>query len=157
MNAPTPNHLIMEQRLSLITLAANDLDAMRNFYEQKLGWIPEAQNKDIVFYKLNGFLFSITERKFLAELIGVSSEGSGFRGVTFAYNVPTEKEVTDIYDRLKSNGVTILKEPTVPPFGGLFFYFADVEGNILEVAYNTFIPLDDQLNATGHKSIDHIL
>ncbi|WP_164974160.1 hypothetical protein [Filimonas effusa] len=30
----------------------------------------------------------------------------------------------------------------VSRFDGLFFYFEDIEGNILETAYNVFIPLD---------------
>jgi predicted enzyme related to lactoylglutathione lyase len=47
-----------------------------------------------------------------------------------------------IYEKLKAKGVKILKVPTAPPYGGLFFYFEDVEGNIIEVAYSMFIPLD---------------
>lgn len=49
----------MEQRISVLTIGAEDLNAMKTFYEQTLGWIPVAQNKDIVFYKLNGFLLSV--------------------------------------------------------------------------------------------------
>lgn len=146
----------MEQRISVLTIGADDLEAMKNFYEQKLGWKPVAENKDIVFYKMNGFLFSIGKRKSLAGFIGIPSEGSGFRSVTLGYNVPTEQEVKDIYARLKSQGVKILKEPAVPPFGGLFFYFEDLEGNIMEIACNTFIPLDEHHNAVDHKSIDHL-
>lgn len=145
----------MEQRISVLTLGADDLEAMKKFYEEKLGWKPVAQNKDIVFYKMNGFLFSIGKRKALADLIGVPSEGSGFRSVTISYNVPTRQEVNDIHDRLKSKGVKILKEPTLLPIG-LFFYFEDIEGNIIEVAENPYIPLDEDRNAVDHKPIDHL-
>ncbi|MFY0255285.1 VOC family protein [Chitinophaga sp. 30R24] len=147
---------MMEQRISVLTIGADDLNVMKQFYEEKLGWKPIAENKDIVFYKMNGFLFSIGKRKALADFIGIPSTGSGFRTVTIGYNVSTEQEVRDIYARLKSKGVRILTAPTVPPFGGLFFYFEDVEGNIMEVAYNTFIPLDEHHNAVDHKSIDHL-
>lgn len=146
----------MEQRISVLTLGADDLGAMKHFYEDKLGWKPVAENKDITFYKMNGFLFSIGKREALAGFIGIPPEGSGFRSITIGYNVPTEQEVKDIYTRLKSKGVKILKAPTAPPFGGLFFYFEDVEGNVLEVAYNTFIPLDEHHNAIDHKPIDHL-
>lgn len=146
----------MEQRLSVITIGANDLTVMRKFYEENLGWKPVAENKDIVFYKMNGFLFSIGKRKELAGFIGISPEGSGFRSVTFGYNVSTENEVRMLYTRLKNKGVKMLNEPTAPPFGGLFFYFEDIEGNILEIAYNTFIPLDKGNNAVGHQPIDHL-
>ncbi|QNL48720.1 VOC family protein [Olivibacter sp. SDN3] len=146
----------MEQRISVLTIGADDLTAMRNFYEEKLGWNPVAVNKDIVFYKMNGFLFSIGKRKELATFIGIKPEGSGFRAVTFGYNVPTEREVGELYKQLKAKGVKMLSEPTKPPFGGLFFYFEDIEGNIIEIAYNTFIPLDKNNNAIDHKSINHL-
>jgi hypothetical protein len=129
---------------------------MKTFYEENLGWKPVAENKDIIFYQMNGFLFSIGKRKALADFIGVPPAGSGFRAVTIGYNVSTEQEVRTIYEKLKAKGVKILKAPTVPPFGGLFFYFEDIEGNIIEVAYSTFIPLDEQHNAVGHRSIDHL-
>lgn len=61
----------MEQRLSVLTIGANDLPAMRKFYEGNFGWKPVAANQDIVFYKMNGFLFSIGKRKELAGFIGV--------------------------------------------------------------------------------------
>ncbi|MGY0036613.1 VOC family protein [Pedobacter sp. NJ-S-72] len=147
---------MMEQRISVLTLGANDLQAMKKFYEENLGWKPVVENKDIVFYQMNGFLFSIGKRKDLADFIGVPTEGRGFRAVTIGYNVPTAQEVTVIYEKLKAKGVKILKAPTIPPFGGLFFYFEDIEGNIIEVAYSTFIPLDVHHNAVGHKSIDHL-
>ena len=116
----------------------------------------DTSNKDIVFYKMNGWLFSIGKRSDLATYIGISPEGSGFRSVTFGYNVFTENEVKEIYNSLKRKEVELLTEPTMPPFGGLFFYFADIEGNIIEVAYNTFIPLDKENNAIDHRPIDDL-
>ena len=88
----------MEQRISVLTIGANDLEGMRKFYESTFGWKPVAKNKDIVFYQMNGFLFSIGKRKDLATFIGVDPGGSGFRSVTFGYNVPTEEEVMSLYD-----------------------------------------------------------
>lgn len=146
----------MDQRITVLTIAADDLPAMKDFYNEKLGWKPVAENKDIVFYQMNGFLLSICKRKELASFIGINPEGSGFRGVTFGYNVSTENEVRELYKELKSKGVKLLSEPTAPPFGGLFFYFEDIEGNILEIACNAFIPLDKDNNAIGHKPIDHL-
>lgn len=105
---------------------------------------------------MNGFLLSLCDRKFLSEFIGVSPESSGSRSVVISYNLPAEAEVRALYEELKGKGVKIIKEPTVPYFGGLFFYFEDVEGNILEVAYNSLIPLDEKGNATGHKPISHL-
>lgn len=145
----------MEQRISVFTIGANDLESMKKFYSHVLGWAAVTENKDIVFYKLNGFLLSICNRKMLADFIGVDYNGQGFRSVTFGYNVNSKEEVLNVYDELKDK-VKILKEPTKPPFGGLFFYFADIEGNIIEIAYNSFITLDEKNNAVSHKPIDHL-
>jgi len=140
----------MQQRISILTIGADDLDAMKTFYGEVLGWKTVAENKDIAFYQLNGFLLSICDRKMLADFIGVDSTGQGFRSVTFGYNVERKEEVWELYKQLKDK-VKILKEPSEPPFGGLFFYFTDIE-----VAQNPFITLDANNNATGHKPIDHL-
>lgn len=146
----------MEQRISVLTIGANDLPAMRKFYEENLEWKPLVANEDIVFYKMNGFLFSIGKRRELADFIGINPEGNGFRSVTFGYNVPTEDEVKTLYGQLRDKGVKMLNEPAEAPFGGLFFYFEDIEGNIIEIACNAFIPLDKEHNAIDHKPIDHL-
>jgi catechol 2,3-dioxygenase-like lactoylglutathione lyase family enzyme len=145
----------MEQRISVLTIGADDLDAMKYFYGHVLGWVTVVENKDIAFYKLNGFLLSICDRKMLAGFIGVDHKGQGFRSVTIGYNVDSEEEVMGLYDQLKDK-VKILKTPTEPTFGGLFFYFSDIEGNIIEIAKNPFITLDRYKNAIDHKSINHI-
>lgn len=145
----------MEQRISILTIGADDLNAMKIFYGQVLGWKAVTENKDIVFYKLNGLLLSICDRKMLADFIGVDPKGQGFRSITIGYNVDTKEEVLKLYDRLKDK-VKILKEPTEPPFGGLFFYFTDIEGNIIEIAQNPYITLDSNKNAIDHRPIDSL-
>jgi hypothetical protein len=52
----------MEQRLSIITIGCDNLQSMKKFYEEKFGWHPVAENKDILFFKLNGFLFGLYGR-----------------------------------------------------------------------------------------------
>ncbi|MDL5513318.1 VOC family protein [Arenibacter sp. M-2] len=145
----------MEQRISVLTIGADDLNAMKNFYGDVLGWTTVAENKDRAFYKLNGFLLSICDKKMLADFIGVDHKGQGFRSVTIGYNVNSKEEVLKLYDQLKDK-VKILKEPTEPPFGGLFFYFTDIEGNIIEIAQNSFVTLDENNHVIGHKPIDHL-
>lgn len=143
----------MEQRISVLTLGADNLDAMKYFYGALLGWKAVADNEDIVFYQLNGFLLSICKRKSLADFIGINTERRGFSSVTLGYNVKSKAAVIDLFNQLK-NRVKILKEPTEPPFGGLFFYFTDIENNLWEVAYNPFVTFDFNKNVVGHQAID---
>lgn len=134
-----------------MTLAAEDVDAMKTFYGQVLGWTTVTENRDIAFYKLNGFLLTICDRKTLTDFIGVDHQGQGFRPVTIGYNVGSKEEVEELYYRLKDR-VKILKKPTEPPFGGLFFYFSDIEGNIIEIAYNPYVTLNrDKYSSPKHR------
>lgn len=147
----------MEQRLSIITIGADSLQAMRNFYVEKFGWKPVAENKDIIFFKLNGFLFGLYGRKEMAEFNHTSPEGSGFRPYNLAYMVDSKQKVEEIYAFMKSRGVKIVQEPATPPvIGGYYFLMADIEGNSWEVAYNVFIPLDENGNVITHKRIDNL-
>lgn len=142
----------MEQRISVLTIGADNLAAMRNFYEQVLEWQPVAQNNDIVFYQMNGFLLSLSGKQNLERFIGTSM---GSRGpITIGYNVDTEEEVQAIYHKLLGRGVKTFQPPKAPPFGGLFFYFQDIEGNILEVACNRYVTMNPDHDVTGHLPID---
>ncbi|UFH53385.1 VOC family protein [Spirosoma sp. KNUC1025] len=129
---------------------------MKQFYSEKLGWQSVAENKDIVFYKMNGFLFSLFDRTSLATGVGVAATGNGFRSLVVSCNVPSKQDVDALFGELKAKGVNILKEPQDTPFGGYFFCFADVENNVLEVAYNPYIPLDESGNVITHKNIDNL-
>lgn len=143
----------MDARMSVLTLGAQDVLAMKQFYTQVLGWPVLAENNDIVFFKLNWFLLSICNKKSFSEFIGVDFNAAVFHPLTIGYNVASKEAVQSLYDSLKEK-VNILKEPTEPPFGGAFFYFTDIEGNIIEVAYNPYVILDDDMNAIAHKPID---
>ena len=143
----------MDQRLSIITIGVDSLQAMKNCYVEKFGWKPVAENQDIVFFKLNGFLFGLYPAKKLADFATTPPEKTGFRPFTLAYMVDSKQKVIDLYNMMKGRGVKIMKEPQVPPIGGYYFLMADMEGNIWEVAYNLFMPLDEKGNVITHKHI----
>jgi uncharacterized protein len=129
---------------------------MQNFYEQQVGWQPVAANKDIVFFQLNGLLLSLFSRQQLADYLQLPPVQSGFRGFTLACNVHSRQEVGQLYQSLAAKGVPIVRKPEATFFGGYMFYFADIEGNIWEVAHNPYVPLDDKGNVITHHSINHL-
>jgi uncharacterized protein len=147
----------MEQRMSIITLGADNLQELKKFYVEKFQWKIEAEATDIVFFKLNGLLLGLYGKKDLATFVGSTTEkGNGFRALTLAYMVQSKAEVEKLYNELKFRGVRIVKEPEVPPIGGYYFLLADSEGNIWEIAYNTFMALDEKGNVIAHKNIDNL-
>ncbi|WKZ58246.1 MAG: VOC family protein [Cyclobacteriaceae bacterium] len=137
----------MEQRLTLITLGVADVNRATEFYEQKFGWKKAASsNDDITFFMLNGMMLSLFNRDSLAEDAAVSPAGTGFKGFTLAWNARSEAEVDAIVSDLKSNGVTVVKEPQHVFWGGYSGYVADVDGNLWEIAFNPFLPMDEHGN-----------
>jgi uncharacterized protein len=132
----------MEQRLNIITLGVNDLVSMTAFYQNVFGWEKsEMSNGNISFFKLNGILLGLFERKALAEDATIDHHGEGFKGFTLAYNARNEKEVDDIITDLGAKGAKIIKAPHHVFWGGYSGYVADLEENLWEVAYNPYLPL----------------
>src|SRR5882724_11744442 len=113
----------MDQRLHVITIGADSLPVMVNFYVEKLGWKPIAGNTGIVFFKVSGFLISIVQRQLLANFTGIPLEKKTASSFTFGYNVNSREEVISQYEMLKKNNVRIVKEPVEPATGACFFYF----------------------------------
>ncbi len=142
----------MEQRLTIVGLGVNDLETSNQFYEKIFGWqkLPSS-NESISFFQLNGILLSLYPREKLAEDAQVSHEGSGFKGFTLAYNTRTKEEVDSLINELETKGVTIVKEPEEVFWGGYSSYIADPDGNLWEIAFNPFLPLDENGNAVDQN------
>lgn len=133
----------MKQTLQFITLGVRDLKISRNWYVEKFGWNPFKDEDGIVFFEMNGFILSLYPTHELAEDIGVSNDGSGFRGFTLAVLKKSETEVDAVFEDLRRKGVNIVKAPQKVFWGGYSGYVADPDNNYWEIAYNPFMPADD--------------
>ena len=137
----------MEQRLTMITLGVSDLYKSTDFYESKFGWKKSnSSNEYISFFSLNGFQLALYERNELAKDATVNSDGNGFKGFTISYNVKSENEVNLLIEKLRTNGVEIIKEPQKVNWGGYSSYISDLDGNLWEIAFNPFLELDENGN-----------
>jgi uncharacterized protein len=125
----------MEQRLSLITLGTSDLERGRKFYEA-LGWTTgAAPDDDVVFFQAGGMVVALWDRAKLAE-DSAMKEGSGWGGITLAYNTRSAKEVDDVIEEARAAGATIGREPGDTFWGGHSAVFIDPDGYPWEVAHN---------------------
>ncbi|WP_018608555.1 VOC family protein [Uliginosibacterium gangwonense] len=126
----------MQARISLITLGVADLERARDFYK-KLGFpvMPESNDK-VVFMGLNGLWLSLYPREALAEDVGCSATGSGFRGITLAHNVRSKEEVGHVLAQAEAAGGRIVKPAQDVFWGGFSGYFADPDDFLWEVAWN---------------------
>ena len=137
----------MKQHLHLITLGVRDFEKSKKFYAETLGWkLSSASQDDVAFFQAGEVVLAIYPREKLAEDAMTSPEGSGFSGITLAYNAQSESEVDEIIGDLKAKGVKIVKEPQKVFWGGYSSYFADPDDNRWEVAYNPFFAFDESGN-----------
>ena len=138
----------MDQHLHIITLGVRDFEASKKFYAETLGWKNSRPQEGIAFFQAGGVVLAIYPREKVAEdaLVSLETEGTGFSGITLAYNAHSESEVDEIIRDLQSKGVKIVKEPQKAFWGGYSSYFADPDDYRWEVAYNPFFPFDENGN-----------
>ena len=131
---------LMEQRVSLVTLGVADLAKSREFYE-RLGWKKSGNNDGIVFFQAGGIALALYPRAELAKDANVSADGSGFGGVTIAYNTRSREEVDAVLAEAVRAGAKLLKPAQEAFWGGYSGYFADPDGFAWEVAFNPSFPI----------------
>jgi catechol 2,3-dioxygenase-like lactoylglutathione lyase family enzyme len=131
----------MEPRITLVTLGVNDLQQSYDFYSKIIGFPSEKgiEGGQVVFFQLNHLFLSLFPRDRLAEDAQVPNDGSGFSGMTLAYNVKSRVEVDEIIKKLHQAGVKITKEPQDMFWGSYSAYFQDPDGYLWEIAWNPFM------------------
>jgi predicted lactoylglutathione lyase len=76
---------------------------------------------------------ALYEREAAAQDAGVSSEGSGFRGVSFHFIVPSNEAVDEVLSKAVAAGDGVVKEAAAARWG-YFGYFSDPDGYLWKVA-----------------------
>ncbi|BDA82634.1 hypothetical protein Sa4125_01760 [Aureimonas sp. SA4125] len=139
-----------DARISLVTLAVDDLERAAAFYVA-LGWQrTNAGNANIVFLQGERMALSLFGRKDLAKDVGVSLEGNApYPNITLAINMPSETAVDRLYDMAMEAGGREIKRPEPAFWGGYSGYFADPDGHLWELAYNPFV----KMTKRGHLDL----
>src|SRR6266545_2971998 len=76
---------------------------------------------------------ALYQREAAARDAGVSSEGSGFRGVSFHFIVPSSQAVDEVMGNAVAAGGGVVKQQAASPWG-YFGYFSDPDGYLWKVA-----------------------
>ncbi len=137
----------MRQKLNIITLGVESIERALSFYEKGLGWKRSSvSTDDFILFPLGGIVFALYPRKLLAEDAAVSEAGSGFSGITLAYNAKSEQEVDEVMAEVEKLGATMVKPAQKVYWGGYSGYFKDLDGHLFEVAHNPFLEFDGNDN-----------
>jgi catechol 2,3-dioxygenase-like lactoylglutathione lyase family enzyme len=125
----------MSLQVSAIMLGVEDLARSKKFYAEGLGCRIGQDYPNFVSFDLGEGSSSLAlyEREAAAQDAGVSSAGSGFRGVSFHYIVPSSEAVDEFMGKAAAAGGGVVKEATGTRWG-FFGYFSDPDGYLWKVA-----------------------
>ena len=135
-------------RINIICFGVRDMKKSVQFYREGLGFQTK-ETEDcpkVIFFSNSGTKLELYPLDLLAQDISETNPPEirqGFSGITLAYNVKSEQEVHDTIELACKAGATISKEPQKTFWGGFHAYFADPDGYYWEVAYNPFVPFDE--------------
>jgi catechol 2,3-dioxygenase-like lactoylglutathione lyase family enzyme len=126
-------------RINIICLGVRDMRRSLRFYRDGLGFRTETtqDNPAVVFFDTPGTKFELFPLDQLARDINPDDPplGSGFSGITLAYNVTKRDEVDEVIALVRQAGGTVVKEPQDVFWGGCHAYFTDPDGHYWEVAW----------------------
>jgi uncharacterized protein len=122
-------------QVTAIMLGVEDLARSKNFYGEGLGCTIYQDHPNFASLNLGDGSSSLAlyEREAAAQDAGVSSEGSGFRGVSFHYIVPSREAVDEVMRTAVAAGGGVVKEAAAAQWG-YFGYFSDPDGYLWKVA-----------------------
>lgn len=117
------------QQLSYVIILCEDMERMKEFYRQLFAFPVDSETETSLTFRAGSLLFSLRQRTRPYDGRGVRAD---LPGVQIAFLVAPE-EVEICYSQLVEMGVEILDPPADQPRGHRTVYFADPEGNMLEI------------------------
>jgi catechol 2,3-dioxygenase-like lactoylglutathione lyase family enzyme len=107
----------------------------KKFYGDGLGCTIDQDYPNFALFNLGDGSSSLAlyEREAAAQDAGVSSEGSGFRGVSFHFIVSSSEAVDEVMSDAVAAGAVVVKEAAATQWG-YFGYFSDPDGHLWKVA-----------------------
>jgi catechol 2,3-dioxygenase-like lactoylglutathione lyase family enzyme len=137
-NEPSINdgHAIKPQEAP-ITIGVADMKRAKEFYRDGLGMPVKKSfgNKFVLFGGQDGTSdLGMYKREALADDAAVNPEGSGFRGFSITHVVDSAERVDALLASAARAGGEIVKSPTGAAQGRYGGYFADLDGNLWQIA-----------------------
>ena len=122
-------------RIGLVTVLADDVDAMKAFYGGVLGFEIVEHLGSYVEFRSEGVRFSVCARDVMFTHTGHPSYVEEANGQRFelAFPADTPDEVDLLYEELVARGATAVRPPATMPWGRRTAFIADPEGNIHEI------------------------
>ncbi len=140
----------MKPRVSVITLAVDDLERALRFYRDGLGLATKGivgtgfDHGAVVFFDLAGGLkLALWPRASLAHETGLPAGSRGGAAHALAHNVRAREEVDAVLAQAARAGAAFVKPAQDTFYGGYVGWFQDPDGHVWEVAWNPKWPIEE--------------
>ncbi|WP_407277840.1 VOC family protein [Aromatoleum evansii] len=138
----------MQPRLTVLTLAVDDLERALRFYRDGLGLPTEGiigtefEHGAVAFFDLqHGVKLALWPRSSLAHDAGLAVGGPSSTQSSLGHNVATREEVDAVMEQARLAGARTVKPAGDTFWGGYAGYFADPDGHLWEVVWNPHFDL----------------
>ncbi|MGO1369189.1 MAG: VOC family protein [Senegalia sp. (in: firmicutes)] len=123
----------MKSQINLITIWTDDIEKMKEFYNQILGFEVKNDLENYVEFKNDGVRFAICMRDVMYEFSNEYKKKPSGQAFELAFPCETTNDVDESFKNLVRNGATSIQEPHNMPWGQRTALFADPDGNIHEI------------------------
>jgi uncharacterized protein len=143
----------MRAKIFFITLAVDDLERSTAFYRDGLGWPTEGivgqqfhdertgAGGSIAFFTLDGgLLLGLYERTNLAKDANLPPGPPSSTEFSLGIPAASQDEVDELLRQAQAAGATLTAPAHMRPFGVYSGYFADPDGHLFEIAWDSNNP-----------------
>ncbi|TYS14872.1 VOC family protein [Rossellomorea vietnamensis] len=122
----------MNLKLGYIILYVEDLNNTIHFYRDLLGLPIKMEAGTYIELETGGTTLSFNTRESGREITGLPIPDKKRKEQTFEIGLVT-KDVQEIVEQLREEGVTVLLEPAEKPWGQVVAYVEDPDGHYIEI------------------------
>jgi catechol 2,3-dioxygenase-like lactoylglutathione lyase family enzyme len=140
----------MKPRISVITLAVDNLDVSLRFYRDGLGLKTEGivgtefEYGAVAFFDLQaGLKLALYPRESLSKDSGVPQGTPPSLEFCISHNVSSKPDVDQLMKRAASAGAAVTRAAQDAFWGGYAGYFQDPDGHLWEIVWNPHWPIPD--------------
>ncbi|RAL21455.1 VOC family protein [Thermoflavimicrobium daqui] len=122
----------MKMSMRYIILYVKDVEKSKEFYRDCLGLPIRGEHGTYIELRTGATILALNSRKSVQELTGLQVSSSHSLSQTFEVGFVVE-DVKAVIEDLRSQGVPILMEPVMKPWGQTVAYVADPDGHFIEI------------------------
>lgn len=125
----------MKAQINMIGIITNNFDAMKNFYNETLGFKILMELESYVEFKSEGVRFAISTGEVMHQATGEKGylETRAAHKFELAFKCDNTQAIDSDFQKLIEKGAKEIKAPTNMPWGQRTAFFADPDGNIHEL------------------------